>query len=116
MQRQYRAANSFSGREAAPRQAVPGTGRGGIYTDFEYRLDLSIAPALGFEPQLAAMPDGVDAAGAFDTAHRTRTGIARPGCVPGQVERRLCRFLGFCGAAQIHGARYDTARRGAGRG
>lgn len=55
--------NSFSGRENLLRVKLsPGTRYGGIYADFGYKIDLSIAPALGFELQIAALPDGVDGA------------------------------------------------------
>lgn len=55
--------NTFDGRENLLRiKLSPRTHRGGVYADFEYRYDLSIAPALGFSMQLAALPDGVDGA------------------------------------------------------
>ncbi len=70
--------NTFNGREGLLRMRLsPYTGSvitlnepvnaaddiyAGIYNDFEYKLDLSSAPLLGFEIQLAAMPDGVNGA------------------------------------------------------
>lgn len=55
--------NSFSGREGLLRvKFSPDSEHGGVYADFGYKLDLSIAPALGFELQLAALPNGVDGA------------------------------------------------------
>ncbi|MGI6203099.1 MAG: DUF5722 domain-containing protein [Eubacteriales bacterium] len=91
--------NSFSGREGLLRVKLsPGTGRGGIYTDFEYRLDLSIAPALGFELQLAAMPDGVDAA-ELTLLLTDGTNVARAtGLVyPGRWNTVYADFSGFAG-------------------
>lgn len=55
--------NSFDGHENLLRiKLSPHSQQGGVYADFEYKYDLSIAPALGFSMLLAALPDGVDGA------------------------------------------------------
>ncbi|HPT84380.1 MAG TPA: DUF5722 domain-containing protein [Bacillota bacterium] len=55
--------NSFDGREGLLRVKLSaGAQFGGVYADFGYKLDLSIAPVIGFELMVAALPDGVSGA------------------------------------------------------